>query len=155
MIAESIRDMKTKITNKTKEKATSAKINKIQDKLKLTSNQINKIITELENYKIQIEENKKSGRSPRSANDPKTKFIKLYTETEIERKNELIRQMNDIEPETYDNFDKYVDYYNDNLKSSFPGVFGGPKSATGGKKSRRLRIKSNRKTKKKGRKSKK
>ena len=155
MIAESIRDMKTKITNKTKEKATSAKINKIQDKLKLTSNQINKIISELRNYKIQIEKNQKSQRSPRSTSDPKTKFIKLYTETEIERKNELIRQMNDIEPGTYNNFDEYVGYYNNNLKSNFPGVFGGPKSATGGKKSRRLRLKSNRKTKKKGRNSKK
>jgi len=63
--------------------------------------------------------------------------------------------MNEIEPGIYNDFDKYVDYYNNNLKSKFSGVFGGPKSATGGKKSRRLRLKSNRKTKKKGRNSKK
>ena len=158
MIAESIRDMKKKITNKTKGKAISVEKKKIQGQIKLTSTQINKIITKFELYINEMNVTKQTEinrKSPRNVNDPKQKFIKLYNDQNIKEKNEQIKKMNEIEPGIYNDFDKYVDYYNNNLKSKFSGVFGGPKSATGGKKSRRLRLKSNRKTKKKGRNSKK
>ena len=120
----------------------------------MTSKQINNIITEFESVIKQIEQNNQTGRTPRSTNDPKQKFIELYNENEIETKNKLITQMNEIAPGTYKNFDEYIKYYNDNVKQNFEG-FAGPKRVNGGKKSRRLRLKSNRKTKKKGRNSKK
>ena len=156
MIAESIRDMKKKITNKTKGKEISAQKKRIQDQIKLTPNQVNSIIKEFESVITQIDGTQNSRKSPRSANDPKTKFINLYIEKEIENKNGLIKRFNEIEPSTYKNFDKYVKYYRDNIQSNFPDMpFARPKSANGGKKSRRLRLKSNRKTKKRCKKSKK
>ena len=116
----------------------------------MNSTQIDTIISGFESYINQIEGTgpPNSRKSPRSAGTAKDKFIKLYNENNIEEKNKLIKQMNDIETGTYKDFDKYVKYYNDNIESKFPGVIGGPKRATGGKKSRRLRLKSNRKTKK-------
>ena len=156
MIAESIRDMKKKITNKTKGKAISAQKKRIQDQIQINPTEINKIIKEFESIINQIDGPPISRKSPRSAGIAKEKFIKLYNNNNIEEKNKLIKQMNEIAPGTYKNFDEYIKYYNNNLKTSFPGIpFGGPKNATGGKKSRRLRLKSNRKTKKRCKKSKK
>ena len=154
MIAESIRDMKNKITNKKNEKQIKEDKNKIQDQLGLNKSQIDKIISDFESY-INYIHSTTSRQSPRSAKKYKDLYKTLYIENEIENKNKLIKQMNDIEPGTYKDFDKYVKYYNDKIESKIPGVFGGPKSVTGGKKSRRLRLKSNRKTKKKRRNSKK
>ena len=147
MIAESIRDMKKKITNKKNEKQIKKDKNKIQDQLGLKKSQIDTIISEFESY-INYIHPTTARQSPRSAQKYKELYKTLYIEKKIENKNKLIKQMNDIETGTYKDFDKYVKYYNDNIESKFPGVIGGPKSATGGKKSRRLRLKSNRKTKK-------
>ena len=153
MIAESIRDIIIKYRNDKEGKSISAEKKRFQDKLKMNSTEITKIRNKFETYIGQID--KPAGRSSRA--DPKQHYETLYNENNIEDKNELIKKMNDIERDTYPDFDKYVTYYNDNIKkkSNFSGLFGEPKSATGGKKSRRLRLKSNRKTKKKRRNSKK
>ena len=153
MIAESIRDIIIKYRNDKEGKSISAEKKRFQDKLKMNSTEITKIRNKFETYIGQID--KPPGRSSRA--DPKQHYETLYNENNIEDKNELIKKMNDIERDTYPDFDKYVTYYNDNIKkkSNFSGLFGEPKSATGGKKSRRLRLKSNRKTKKKRRNSKK
>lgn len=159
MIAESIRDMKNKITNKKNEKEIKKEKNKIQQQLSLNRTQIDDIIRKFDSFIKLIDEPQNSRKSPRttgSASDPIIKFKNLYTDKNIEEKNGLIKEINKIIPRPYNNFDRYVNYYNNNLKSNFPGIpFARPKSVNGGKKSRRLRLKSNRKTKKRGRKSKK
>ena len=160
MIAESIRDIIIKYRNDKEGKTISADKKKIKDKLKLNSTEITNITKNFDTYIGQID--KPIGRSSRA--DPKQLYETLYNVNNIEEQNKLIKKMNEIERDTYPNFDKYVTYYNDNIKkkSNFSGLFGepksatgGPKSATGGKKSRRLRLKSNRKTKKKRRNNKK
>lgn len=150
MIAESIRDMKQKITNKTKEKARSAEKKRIQTQIQLTSTQIYNIRKEFDGYINQIEGTgpPNSRKSPRSAVTATNNFTTLYNDNNIEDQNKLIKLVNNIDPGTYNDFQTYVDYYNNNIKRNFAEI-GGPKRATGGKKSRRLRLKSNRKTKKK------
>jgi hypothetical protein len=166
MIAESIRDIIRKYRKDKEGKSTSAKKQKIQEQLQLTSTQINKIIADFEGFINQIDGTRPSNsrKSPRNVGTAEDNFRTLYSNNNIEDKNSLIKEMNKLEPEKYNDFQKYVDYYNkklkpkdnvksnDNIKRHFAGI-GGPKSATGGKKSRRLRLKSNKKTKKRCKKS--